>query len=56
MKACTLWYKDTAGGMDDVAMADAVVQAKEFAVADDKVVINAPLPQPKFPMDLKTRV
>nr|XP_022311169.1 uncharacterized protein F54H12.2-like [Crassostrea virginica] len=49
MKACTLWYKDTAGGMDDVAMADAVVQAREFDVANDKININVPLPQPKYP-------
>lgn len=49
MKACTLWYKDTAGGMDDVAMADAVVQAREFAVNNDKININVPLPQPKYP-------
>ena len=49
MKACTLWFKDTAGSMDDVALADAAVQAKEFDVDNDKVNINVALPTPKYP-------
>ncbi|XP_048775208.2 uncharacterized protein F54H12.2-like [Ostrea edulis] len=53
MRACTLWEKDTAGQMDDHEYSALVQPPKEFAVADNKVTINAMLPTPIYPEDSK---